>query len=62
LAGTAPEFLLAVATVVFGAALLIEGTSIVTEYAFATASGAVGLATGGLAAVLLAAARRLLLL
>jgi hypothetical protein len=54
LAGTAPEFLLAVATVVFGAALLIEGTSIVTEYAFATASGAVGLATGGLAAVFLA--------
>jgi hypothetical protein len=54
LAGTASSFLLAVATVVFGAALLIEGTSILTEYAVVAASGALGLAAGGLAAVFLA--------
>ena len=54
MAGTAPEFLLAVATVVFGAALLIEGTSIITEYAVAATPGTPGLAAGGLAAVFLA--------
>lgn len=54
LAGTAPEFLLAIATVVFGAALLIEGTSITTEYAMAESFGSLGVATGGLAAVFLA--------
>ena len=46
LAGTTSDFLLAVATVVFGAALLIEGTSIITEYAVAAPSGALGLAAG----------------
>lgn len=51
LAGTAPDFLLAIATIVFGAALLIEGTSIVTEYAMAATPGAMGVAAGGLAAV-----------
>src|SRR5574338_300749 len=54
LAGTATGFLLAVATVVFGAALLIEGASLLTEYAVVAASGALGLAAGGLAAVFLA--------
>lgn len=54
LAGTAPDFLLAVATVVFGAALLVEGTSIVAEYALAAVPGAFGVAAGGLAAVFLA--------
>jgi hypothetical protein len=58
LAGTSPEFLLAIATIVFGAALLIEGTAIVTDYAhvLSSAGGAVGFqfGTGGLAAVFLA--------
>lgn len=54
LAGTKPEFLLAVATIVFGAALLIEGTSIITEYAVIAPSSALGSAAGGLAAVFLA--------
>jgi hypothetical protein len=57
LAGTNPEFLLATATIVFGAALLIEGTSIVTDYAhvFSASTGALGfqIGTGGLAAVFL---------
>jgi hypothetical protein len=58
LAGTNPDFLLAIATIVFGAALLIEGTSIVTDYAhvLSAATGALGfqIGTGGLAAVFLA--------
>jgi len=54
LAGTKPEFLLAVATIVFGAALLIEGTSIITEYAVIAPTSALGSAAGGLAAVFLA--------
>jgi hypothetical protein len=33
LAGVAPDFLLAIVTIVFAAALLIEGTSIVADYA-----------------------------
>jgi hypothetical protein len=57
LSGTSPEFLLATATIVFGAALLIEGTSIVTDYAnvLSSAAGAVGfqMGAGGLAAVFL---------
>ena len=54
LAGTKPEFLLSVATIVFGAALLIEGTSIITEYAVLAPSSALGSAAGGLAAGFLA--------
>lgn len=58
LAGTSPDFLLAIATIVFGAALLIEGTSIVADYAhlLSSAAGAFGfqIGTGGLAAVFLA--------
>ncbi|HZT25716.1 MAG TPA: hypothetical protein VFA57_08450 [Pseudolabrys sp.] len=57
LAGTAPDFLLAIATIVFGAALLIEGTSIVTDYVnvLSTADASVGFqgSSGGLAAVFL---------
>ncbi len=48
------DFLLAIATVVFGAALLIEGTSVVTEYVMAASPGAFGMAAGELAAVFLA--------
>jgi hypothetical protein len=55
LAGTASGFLLAVATIVFGAALLIEGTSIVSDYAhvISATDASVGFQTGsgGLAAV-----------
>lgn len=58
LSGTSPGFLLATATIVFGAALLIEGTSIVNDYAtvLSSVTGAVGfqVGTGGLAAVFLA--------
>ncbi len=58
LSGTSPGFLLATATIVFGAALLIEGTSIVTDFAsvFAAAPGAAAgyqVGTGGIAAVFL---------
>lgn len=56
--GTSSEFLLAIATIVFGAALLIEGTSIATDYAhvLATAPRGAGtqVGTGGLATVFLA--------
>ena len=58
LSGTSTGFLLATATIVFGAALLIEGTSIVSDFAgvLSSAAGAVGfqMGTGGLAAVFLA--------
>lgn len=57
LSGTSPGFLLATATIVFGAALLIEGTSIVTDYAnvLSSVAGAAGIqvGTGGIAAVFL---------
>jgi hypothetical protein len=56
LSGTSPGFLLATATIVFGAALLIEGTSITNDYATMMASPAgIGMqaGTGGLAAVFL---------
>lgn len=56
LSGTSPDFLLAVVTIVFGAALFIEGTSLATDYA-RVLSAAPGLAmqvgTGGLAAIFL---------
>ncbi len=58
LSGTSPGFLLATATIVFGAALLIEGTSIASDYAtvLSSVAGAIGIqvGTGGLAAVFLA--------
>lgn len=38
LSGVSPEFLLAVTTIVFGAALLIEGTSMAAQYAHTLAS------------------------
>jgi hypothetical protein len=43
LSGLSPEYLLAIATIVFGAALVIEGTSIVADYAhiLSQSSGAV---------------------
>src|SRR5262249_40374020 len=57
LAGTSPEFLLAVVTIVFGAALFVEGASIATDYAH-VASAAPGVAvqvgTRGLASIFLA--------
>jgi len=57
LSGTSPSFLLAIATIVFGAALLIEGTSIATDYAHVV-SAVPGLSlqfgAGGLASVFLA--------
>jgi hypothetical protein len=57
LSGTSASFLLAVATIVFGAALLIEGTSIAADYAHVRASVpdvAFQVGTGGLASVFLA--------
>ena len=58
LSGTTPGFLLATATIVFGAALLIEGTSIVSDFAgvFSAAPAAAAgfqVGTGGIAAVFL---------
>jgi hypothetical protein len=48
LSGVSPEFLLAVATIVFGAALLIEGTSMAAQYAHTIASpAAVEVPVGG---------------
>lgn len=59
LSGTSTGFLLAAATIVFGAALLIEGTSITTDYVGVLSSAANAVAvqggTGGLAAIFLAA-------
>lgn len=56
LSGTSANFLMAVATIVFGAALLIEGTSIVSDYVSVFSSGETGVHTGvgGLAAVFMA--------
>jgi hypothetical protein len=54
LSGTSAEFLLAVATIVFGAALLIEGTSITTDYVGVSPSANLQANTGGLAAIFLA--------
>lgn len=56
LAGTAPAFLLAIAAIVFAAALLIEGTSIVADYANmqSAEAGELHIGAGGLAAVFLA--------
>lgn len=54
LAGTSPEFMLAVTTIVFGAALLIEGTSIGSQYVQVMSATGLEFGTGGLGAVLLA--------
>src|SRR6185312_7819156 len=58
LSGTSTAFLLAAATIVFGAALLIEGTSITTDYVGVLSSAANAVAvqggSGGLAAIFLA--------
>ena len=54
LAGTSPEFLLSIATIVFGAALLIEGTSIGSDYMLAMSATGLEFGTGGLSAVLMA--------
>jgi hypothetical protein len=57
LSGTSPEFLLAVVTIVFGAALFIEGTSLATDYArvlSAVPGAAMQVGTGGLAAIFVA--------
>jgi len=55
LGGTSAAFLLSIATIVFGAALLIEGTSIASDYAHLPASTTdVGFGFGGLGTVLLA--------
>ncbi len=54
LAGTSPDFMLAITTIVFGAALLIEGTSIGSQYVQTMSATGVEFGTGGLGAVLLA--------
>jgi hypothetical protein len=56
LSGTVTTFLLAIATIVFGAALLIEGTSIATDYAHMRSSvpgDVLEIGAGGLASVFL---------
>jgi len=57
LSGTGAGFLLSIATIVFGAALLIEGTSIATDYSHMQTSVpglALQIGTGGLSAVFMA--------
>lgn len=54
LGGTSEPFLLAIATIVFGAALLIEATSIGTDYIHLPAAFGAEAGAGGLGAVLLA--------
>jgi hypothetical protein len=56
LAGTAVGFVLPIATIVFGVALLIEGTSIATDYAHVQTDtpSMLQVETGGLASVFLA--------
>jgi hypothetical protein len=57
LSGVSPEYLLAIGTIVFGAALLIEGTSMATNYVHVLSASTIGegLPTGvnGLSAVFL---------
>lgn len=62
LAHVAPEFLVAIATIVFGAALILRGSATVAEYARITAqpSGAT-IGDGGLSAVFLAGAAGIVL-
>jgi hypothetical protein len=63
LSGVSPEYLLGIATIVFGAALVIEGTSIVADYAhvlsFSTAAAQPS--PGGVSAVFLAGATGIIL-
>lgn len=54
LAHVAPEFLVAIATIVFGAALLLHGSATVAEYARMAAPSAATIGDGGLSAVFLA--------
>jgi hypothetical protein len=56
LSGVSPEYLLGIATIVFGAALVIEGTSMVADYAhiLSVSAGAFQVGTGGVSAVFLA--------
>lgn len=58
LSGVSPEYLLAIATIVFGAALIIEGTSIVADYAHIMSHSPAGMTsqvgTSGISAVFLA--------
>jgi hypothetical protein len=56
LSGVSPEYLLGIATIVFGAALVIEGTSIVADYAhiLSLAPGTLPVGSGGISAVFLA--------
>ena len=56
LSGVSPEYLLGIATIVFGAALVIEGTSIVADYAHVASHspGALQVGTGGISAIFLA--------
>lgn len=62
LAHVVPEFLVAIATIVFGAVLLLHGSAMITEYARvnvrpgATATPGVYAGDGGLSAILLAGA------
>ena len=52
LSGVSPEYLLGIATIVFGAALVIEGTAIVADYAhiLSSAPGPVQVGTGAVSA------------
>jgi hypothetical protein len=56
LSGVSPEYLLGIATIVFGAALVIEGTSIVADYAhvLSLSTAAFQTGSGGVSAVFLA--------
>jgi hypothetical protein len=56
LAGVSPDYLLGIATIVFGAALVIEGTSIVADYAHLMSASATPfpVGTSGVSAVFLA--------
>jgi hypothetical protein len=58
ISGLSPDYLLAIATIVFGAALVIEGTSIVADYAhiLSQSSGAITpqIGTSGISTVFLA--------
>jgi hypothetical protein len=67
LAHVVPEFLVAIATIVFGAALLLHGSMVIAEYArvnqraASSAGSGVQVGDGGLSAVLLAGAAGIVL-
>jgi hypothetical protein len=56
LSGVSPEYLLAIATIVFGAALVIEGTSMVADYAhvLSASTAPFQVSSGGVSGVFLA--------